>query len=389
MFSSGLAGVSLIGLRSADMSYLNLILLRVAYSLDLIIGIWLIAQALKKIFRSIVGLFLPQREEDFIDIVYQKKQLARGPKIVVVGGGTGLSTILHGLKQYTEHITAVVTVADDGGSSGRLRQQFDILPPGDIRNCLVALADTEPLMRRLFQFRFDNNSEFAGHSFGNLFLVALSGIYGGDIQGIKKAAELLDIKGRVLPVSLDKAELHATLEDGTEVLGETNIDVPKHDGSISIKNIVLKQSAHIYEETADAIRRANIVVIGPGDSYTSIIPNLIVEGMRDALRESGGKKVFVCNLMTKWGETNDYDASDIARELLRYSGLEIFDYAICNTETMDPELVKAYAREKKYPVRSGDELQKYAKNVITGNFFSESDIARHDSAKLAKVIAAI
>ena len=310
-------------------------------------------------------------------------------KVVTIGGGTGSYVVLRGLKEFPLDITAVVSMFDSGGSSGMLRDEFGVLPPGDVRRCLVALSEgaRAEILRELFNYRFENGGSLKGHSFGNLFLVALSGIYGGDIQGIKKAAELLDIKGRVLPVSLDKAELHATLEDGTEVLGETNIDVPKHDGSISIKNIVLKPSAHIYEETADAIRRADIVVIGPGDSYTSIIPNLIVEGMRDALRESGGKKVFVCNLMTKWGETNDYDASDFARELLRYSGLEHFDFAICNTEKMDPELVKAYEQEKKYPVRSDDELQKYAKNVITGNFFSEADIARHDSAKLARVIA--
>ena len=320
-------------------------------------------------------------------------------RVVTIGGGTGSYVVLRGLKEYPFSITAVISMFDSGGSSGVLRDEFGILPPGDIRRALVALSDGKraEILRELFNFRFPagggsssggrNGGSLKGHSFGNLFLTALSSIYGSDIEAIRKASELLDIKGKVLPVSLDNSNLHAILEDGSEIVGETNIDVPKHDGSKSIQKVFLDPPARLFEETAEAIAAADTIVVGPGDPYTSVIPNLLVEGMRGALSASRAKKVFVCNLLSKWGETHDSVASDIAHVVLSYSGLSKFDYAICNTEKMDAKLVTAYGKEKKYPIHCDDKLSEYAGEVIIGDFFSEADIARHDSAKIAKTIS--
>ncbi|RJQ33728.1 YvcK family protein [Candidatus Parcubacteria bacterium] len=311
-------------------------------------------------------------------------------KVVTIGGGSGSYAVLSGLKAFDLDITAVVSMFDSGGSTGVLRDEFGVLPPGDVRRCLIALSEGEraTILRDLFNFRFNGGSTLSGHSFGNLFLTALTSIYGSDIEAIRKASEVLDIKGRVLPVSLDSSHVHATLEDGTEIVGETNIDEPKHDGNLRIVDVVLSPPARIYEETADAIRTADIVVVAPGDLYTSLVPNLLVEGMKEALAASKAKKVFVCSLMTKWGETNGFAASDFVKELLRYSGLDMCDYVICNTEEMPAELTENYAKEQKHPlVCDKENLKKYAKNVITGDFFSSADIARHDPEKIGRVIS--
>ena len=311
-------------------------------------------------------------------------------KVVRIGGGSGGYTLLHGLKSFDLDITAVFTSFDSGGSAGVLREEFGILPPGDVRRGLVALADDKQadILRDLFEYRFKNgSSSLHDHSFGNLFLLALISIYGGEVEGIRKASELLNIKGRVLPVSLDHSHVHAKLEDGTEVIGETNIDIPKHDGNLRIKDVFLDPPANMYAETDAAIREADLIVIGPGDLYSSLIPALAVGGMQDALKASKGKTVAVCNLMTKWGETHDFACSDMIRELLRYSGLEKFDYIIANTGTMSPQLLADYEKEKKYPMICDEALHQYAGQVITGDFFSGADKARHDSDKIAKIIS--
>jgi uncharacterized cofD-like protein len=319
-------------------------------------------------------------------------------KIVTIGGGTGSYVILRGLRMYTHDITAVVTMFDSGGSTGVLRDEFGVLPPGDVRRCLLALSEGKraEILRKLFAFRFENGngngngtkSSLHGHSFGNLFLVALSSIYGSDIDGIKKASELLAIKGRVLPVSLDKAHVHARLEDGTEIVGETNIDEPKHDGEQHITELFLTPEARIYEETSDAILDADVIVVCPGDLYSSLMPNFLVKGMPEAIQESHAKKVLVSPLMTKWGETNGYTVSRVAKELCRSMGIEMFDTVLCNTTKPDHAVLAAYAQEKKAPMPVDTvELETYASEIILGDFASESDLARHDSDKVAKVLA--
>lgn len=309
-------------------------------------------------------------------------------KVVTIGGGSGSYAMLQGLKAFPLDITAVVTMFDSGGSSGILRDEMGILPPGDVRRCLVALSDEnqQKVLRDLFNYRFEENGSMKGHSFGNLLLAALASIYGSDIAAIQRASELLDLKGKVLPVSLDQSHLHAVLEDGTEIVGETNIDVPQHDGDLRIERVFLDPPAHIYEGTDKAIREADLIVIGPGDLYTSLIPNLLVDGMAEALRERTGKVVVVCNLMTKWGETAGFVASDFVKEILKYSGLAKVDYVLCNTEPMDEKLVKAYEVEKKKPLVCDAALGALAQKVIEGDYFSEADIARHDSEKTARII---
>ena len=311
-------------------------------------------------------------------------------KVVRIGGGSGGYTLLRGLKEFPLDITAVFTSFDSGGSTGVLRDEFGIVPPGDVRRGLLALADEgqAEILRELFNYRFNNgNSSLHGHSFGNLFLAALSSIYGGEIEGIRKASELLNIKGKVLPVSLDHSHVHAILEDGTEIIGETNIDIPKHDGNLKIKKVFLDPPARICTETDKAIREADTIVIGPGDLYSSLVPTLCVVGMQESLRESKAKKIAVCNLMTKWGETQDFVASDMVKELLHYSGLKKFDYVICNTQEMDHGLATAYEAEKKYPMKCDADLAQCAGKVITGDLISLADIARHDSQKIAKIIS--
>lgn len=317
-------------------------------------------------------------------------------KVVTIGGGTGSYVVLRGLKMYTMDITAVVNTFDSGGSTGVLRDEFGVLPPGDVRRCILALSEGKQaeILRKLFAFRFENGSNgngksaLNGHSFGNLLLVALTSIYGSDLEGIKKASELLDIKGTVLPVSVDKAHLHAELEDGTEIIGETNIDEPKHDGEKRIAKVFLKPQARVLDETAEALLDADMIVFCPGDLYSSLMPNFIVEGMPEAVRESRAKKVLVAPLMTKWGETNGYSVATVAKEFCRYTGLESFDYILCNTTKPDEAMLAAYAEEKKHPMPLDiPELETYATEIVLGDFVSESDLARHDSDKIAKVIA--
>lgn len=313
-------------------------------------------------------------------------------RVVTIGGGTGSYMLLSGLKHFPLDITAVVTMFDSGGSAGALRDQFGILPPGDVRRCLVALSEgeREQILRNLFSFRFDNaGSELHGHSFGNLFILALSTMYHSDVEAIRKASELLNIRGKVLPVSINLSHLVATLADGSIVRGETNIDIPRHDTSLRIVDLALDPPADMYPETEESIRAADMIVVCPGDLYSSLAPNFLVTGMKHALLQSSAKKVAVCNLMTKGGETNGYAVEDFVRELSRYSGIGTFDYVLCNTAAMDEELVAAYAREDKYPMVYNGGLERLARHVVEGNFYSDADIARHDPMKIAQTIAAL
>ena len=313
-------------------------------------------------------------------------------KVVTIGGGSGSFSILRGLRELPVSITAVVNMFDSGSSSGVLRDEFGVLPPGDVRRALLALSsgDQAEIVRQLFNYRFSGGTGLSGHNFGNLLIVALSSIFGGDAEAIKKAAELLHIKGRVLPVSLDDAHVHAILEDGQEIVGETNIDVPKHDASLRITKVFLDPPAYLYEKASVAIHEADIVVICPGDVYSSLVPTLLTLGMKDALNGSRAKIVWVCNMMTKWGETDGFTASDFARELLAYSGLEKFDYVIVNRHPIDEVIREHYAKEQQYPVQLDEEnLMRYTTTIIKGDLLSRADLVRLDSDKVARIIAAL
>lgn len=311
-------------------------------------------------------------------------------KIVRIGGGTSGLMILGGLKDGPFKITAAVNMFDSGGSSGVLRDQYGILPPGDIRRALIALSDgrKSQILRDLFGVRFDNvGSGLDDHSFGNLFLLALNKLYGSEIEAIKKASQLLNIKGKVLPVSLGQSHIHARLENDDVIVGETHIDIPKHDGNLKIVDLWIEPMVPLYKKTAKAINEADIVIIGPGDLYSSLVPNLLVKGMSEALTKTKAKIVVICSLMTKWGETHNFKASDFVAELLRYSGLKKFDVVICNSSVPNKELINKYAKEKQFPMECDiKELEKLAKNVVCGNYYLDADIARHDSDKIRKVI---
>ncbi len=350
----------------------------------IIIGILCVVTGIKRIIKSFVTIFLPQREDELVEKIFQKRILERGVKLVVVGGGTGLSTLLHGLKEYTSNITAVVTVADDGGSSGKLRQDFDVLPPGDIRNCLVALAEAEPLMGELFQFRFGEGTEFSGHSFGNLFITAMTKVTGNFDRAIKESSKVLAIRGRVVPSTLDKINLVAEYSDGTYAVGESQI--PKSD--VSIKRVSLRPvNCKPTDEAIDSIKKADAIILGPGSLYTSIMPNLLVGRIYKEIAASKAIKIYVCNVMTQKGETDEYKASDHLKAIVDHTTPGIIEYCIVNTAKISQELLNKYKEQGSHPVIPDTEnLKKMKCKVIAAHIVSTKDYARHEPVKLAKII---
>ena len=283
----------------------------------LLLGIIILIMGIKRLMQAFIAAIMPaSRENELVDILYQRKQLSRGPKIVSVGGGTGLATLLTGLKEYTSNITAIVTVADDGGSSGRLRQQFDILPPGDIRNCLVALADASTMMRDLFQFRFEKGSDLAGHNFGNLFITVMTRLTGDFEKAIRETSKVLALRGQVIPSTLNNVVLVAEHKDGSVTEGEDKI--PKANKPID-KVFLRPAGSEATPEALRAIREADLIVLGPGSLYTSIIPNLLIKEITGAIAASRAMKVYVCNVMTQPGETDGYTASNHIKALIEHS----------------------------------------------------------------------
>jgi uncharacterized cofD-like protein len=314
-------------------------------------------------------------------------------KVVAIGGGTGLSALLHGLKQYTHpadssvpavEITAVVTVTDDGGSSGRLRREFDVLPPGDIRNCMVALSEDEALLARLFQYRFQAGRGLKGHSFGNLFLMALTQIMGDFPEAVKASAEVLKIAGRIYPSTGSLVALEATLADGSRVVGETRI-------SRSTRRIsrirLLPRRARPLPATLSAIAEADVITFGPGSLFTSVVPNLLVEGIPRAIRQSEAVKAYFVNLMWQPGETIDFTASDHIRAIQRHAGGHLLDYAVVNIRPIAQALKKRYARELARPVDNDlDNIFRMGIKVMAGNLAQQSGLVRHDPAAAAAVV---
>jgi uncharacterized cofD-like protein len=323
-----------------------------------------------------------------------------GKRIVTIGGGTGGFTVNRGLHGYPVHPTAICTVFDSGGSSGMLRDEFGSLPQGDIRRCLIALADDkDDTLRRLFSYRFENGSSpsstLKDHSLGNLLLLAAEKTW-GSIEGIRRLSRLLGVNGEVLPISTDNAHLLAELSDNSIIEGETNIDLRPLDDERVIKKIWLSPRAVISREAAEAIMKADTIVLGPGDLYSSIIPNILVEGVADAIAQSSAKLIYVSNLMTKWSETRDFTLADFMRTLLAYNvGREKFDAVLVNTTPIPEELIRLYAEKDRstpilYSSSDVDEIGKYAKNVGAGDLLSRGSLnqklVRHGVSKLAKAI---
>ncbi len=350
----------------------------------IILGIVTVVTGIKRIIKSFITVFLPEREGELVDRVYLKRVLERGPRIAVIGGGTGLSTMLHGLKEYTSNITAIVTVADDGGSSGRLRKDFDMLPPGDIRNCLVALADAEPLMGKLFQFRFEDGGDLKGHSFGNLFIAAMTKVAGSFDAAIKESSKVLAIRGSVVPSTLDKAVLVAEHADGLETVGESNVC----KANSPVARMRLRPSnCQATDEAIEAIRKADAIVLGPGSLYTSIMPNLLVGNIYREVVSSKAIKVYVCNVMTQKGESDGYKASDHLRAIIDHTAPGIVDYCVVNTAKISDEMQNKYKGEYSYPVTADIEnLKRLKVKPIEAHIISTKDYVRHDSVRLAKII---
>jgi len=380
-------GVALLILGTANLRSEEFWLIQFLDALVVISGIIILILGIKRLMRSFIAAFVPSasRGDELIDILYQKKQLSRGPRIVTVGGGTGLSVILSGLKNYTSNISAIVTVADSGGSSGRLRQQFDVLPPGDIRNCLVALADAPTLMRDLFQFRFDGNSEFSGHSFGNLFLMVMSRLTGDFEKAIKETSKVLALRGQVIPSTLGDVTLVAYYSDGSTVVGEDQI--PKARKVINRVSLTPEYPA-ATPDALKAIREAQIIVLGPGSLYTSIIPNLLIKEISREIAKSEAIKVYVCNVMTQPGETDGYSVCDHIKALVSHSHPHILDYCVINNGEVPKEVLKRYSQDSSVLVTNDrKKVESIGYRVIEEDFSTIADgVIRHDPEKLAKII---
>ncbi len=309
-------------------------------------------------------------------------------KIVVIGGGTGVFTVLSGLRNYDLDLTAVVNMADDGGSTGILREEFGILPPGDIRRALVALSRSDnKILSDLFNFRFQKGSGLAGHNFGNLMITALERITGDFSLAIDEVSKILSVEGRVVPVTLTNSKLYAQLEDGTLIKGEANIDVPSHDGRMRIKKVWLKPEAKLNPKARKAVMEANAVIIGPGDLFTSIMPNLLVRGLKEALKVSKAKKIYVVNLMTKFGETNGYTAGQFIKTITDILGGDVLNYAVINSKRPTLRRLSKYAEEKSMLVSWNDLPAK--PTPVIGDFLRNKELVRHDPMKLARTILSL
>lgn len=323
------------------------------------------------------------------------KQQARqtpcgGPKIVAIGGGTGLSTMLRGLKLHTRNLTAIVTVADDGGGSGVLREDLGMPPPGDIRHCMEALANAEPVMEQLLSYRFPEGSgRLTGQSFGNLILAALNGISPSFDEAVARMSEVLAITGRVLPVTNENVQLEATFENGTSVLGESKIFRFKKEQDCRIHSVrLLPERPPALPAALEAIADAELILLGPGSLYTSVIPNLLVEGIADAVCRSKAVKLYICNIMTQDGETEGMTASEHVAALLKHSGPGLVDACLCNSAPVRPGLVERYREEDAAPIVVDQAaIEALGVELITRPVASEtSDYARHSVTRLAEAV---
>jgi uncharacterized cofD-like protein len=332
--------------------------------------------------RTMVRAVRPLGNEGVLDVLVRAQVRQRGPRIVVIGGGTGLSTMLRGIKGRTDNVTAIVTVADDGGSSGRLRRELGVLPPGDFRNCIVALADVEPLMARLFQYRFGPGSGLEGHSFGNLFIVAMSGVTGNFEEAIRESCRVLAVRGEIVPSTLENVTLCAELEDRNLVQGESKIS----ESTAAIRRVYLEpEHPPAYPEAVKAILEADLIVVGPGSLYTSVLPNLMVDGIRRALMASDALKVYVCNVATQRGETDGFGILEHFEALLKHLPANPFQFVLANdnlTQSIPPEWqVSAVAPPGPSQVEALHETR-----LVLADLVDARTPLRHDPNKLAEAL---
>jgi uncharacterized cofD-like protein len=339
------------------------------------IGVW-------GLMRSVVSPFVT-RGDSVLEVLYTKRYLARGPRIVAIGGGTGLSTLLRGLKGYSANITAIVTMTDDGGSSGRLRQQLGIAPPGDIRNCIAALADAEPLMTQLMQYRFPPGSGLDDHAFGNLFIAAMTAVTGDFEEAVRESNRVLAVRGQVLPATSVPLNLAATLESGRKLSGQASIsaaDEPIAHVSIEPPDV------RANPEAIERILEADLVVVGPGSLYSSVLPNLLISDIRDAVMAAGGIRAYVCNVATQPGETGFYSAAQHLEALIDHVGDGLFDYVLVN-DNHDARRPEGWLGQ---PVQVDvRQLEELPITIVEEDLVDVTNAHRHDPAKLAAALMRI
>jgi uncharacterized cofD-like protein len=344
----------------------------------LIVGVGLLGLSYVKLTQSVLGPFLPGNStSSVVEVIHAFRLRGRGPRVVAIGGGTGLSALLRGLKTYTSNLSAIVTVADDGGSSGRLREEYRILPPGDFRQCLIALADAEPLMKQLFDHRFKEGS-LDGHAFGNLFIMAMADVTGNFEQALRESGKVLAVKGTIVPSTLQDVTLVASI-NGHSVEGESKI--PQQNSPIS--HVFLKpDGVQVNPEAAQAILNAELIIVGPGSLYTSILPNLLVEGMVEAIKASPALKLYICNLAAQPGETEGYDVDDYLRVIRDHVGSDLFDFVLVNSNTAHaPTGGQAPVIFRTVDVTQHPEVRFIASDVVNVRIPSH-----HDPDKLARTI---
>ncbi|MEG4516369.1 MULTISPECIES: gluconeogenesis factor YvcK family protein [unclassified Microcoleus] len=350
-------------------------------------GILLILWGQTRSLNSITQVLMPEGNEELVDRLLNHRRLHRGPKIVAIGGGTGLSNLLRGLKDYSAKITAIVTVADDGGSSGRLRREIGVLPPGDIRNCLAALADEEKLLTELFQYRFRAGDGLVGHSFGNLFLTAMSDIAGDLEQAIAASSKVLAVRGEVLPATLSDVSLWAELADGRRIEGESSIT--KANGKI-LRIGCTPAKPPALPRAVEGLREADFIIIGPGSLYTSVIPNLLVPEIADAIANTDVPRIYVCNIMTQPGETDGYSVADHIRAIDRACGRPLFDAVVVQGKVPSAKALIRYSQEDSYPVVLDREaVTQLGRRVVIANVMDEDEntgLIRHNSQRLAGML---
>ena len=386
----GVLGVALVILGTNRISSEKFLAFKVLDGLVIFLGIVALIAGVRSMVQSFLSILLPHFGEDLVDIVYKKRCLERGPRIVAIGGGHGLASLLMGLKEHTTNLKAIVTVADSGGSTGRLRKEFDVLAPGDIRNCIVALADAPSLMGELFQFRFEKDSELKGHNFGNLFITAMTQLTGDFKKAVEELSKVLAIRGKVLPATLNKVSLVAEYKDGSRVVGEAQIP----EKEMPIKKVYLKptptdvsKKIRPNPEAIEAIKSAQIIAIGPGSLFTSILPNLVIKEIAEAIARSSALKIYVCNLMTQHGETDNYSASDHLKTLIEHTSSRIVDYCVVNNRIPNESMLDKYKQEQAFStVADCLKIKEMGYKIIEGNIIHTTDCVRHDPDRLARVI---
>ncbi len=335
---------------------------------------------------SILDIEDDRNNDVLLENLYKRRKLNRGPRIVAVGGGTGLSMLLSGAKNITNNLTAIVSVGDDGGSSGRLREEMGILPPGDIRHCITALADDEDLVNKLFKYRFTNGEGLEGHSFGNLFLTALYDITGDMVSAVRASSRVLSIRGRVLPATLDDMKLVAEMEDGRIIHGESTI--PEAHGKIK-RLFTEPANCKALPDVIQAIRDAELIILGPGSLYTSVIPNLLVKEISEEIIKSKAKKIYVCNIMTQPGETDNYTVSDHLKALIQHAGSNKIVDAVLVNDYLPDNLAGKYQEAGSYPVKLDvPEVKKLGIKIFAKKLIQDSreGLVRHSSTRVARAV---